>query len=143
MGILDTATLAARGFFDDFSMREAEVIFERIEASGMPDAVICDEGKHMVDPRFEAMWIMGNVASAICRAQELTTEARQMFGDPSLSAWWLNDHFRRRDIEMAQETLARATVSDEIRAGCERRLEDAVFYLSNAEWVAVEVLECL
>lgn len=142
MGVLECGGMAINGFWDNFGMEEAEVVWERVQEAPMPDAVICDAGKHLIDPRLEQSWVMGNVASAICRAYELTTEAREAFGDPSL-LYWREDCFDRRIIEMAQEALAKADVSQEVRKYCEDRLADALFYLENAEWVAQEVMESL
>jgi len=142
MGVLECGGMAIKGFWDSFGMGEAEVVWERLQEAPMPDAVICDAGKHMIDPRLEQSWIMGNVASAICRAHELTTEVREAFGDLSLMAWWL-DRFDRRTIEMAQEALAKADVDQETREDCERKLDWALFFLTNAETVAQEVMESL
>jgi len=141
MGVLDCGTLAVKGFWDSFGMREADTIWGWIEEVELPDAVICEEGK-LHNPRLEMMWEMGNVASAICRAHELTTEVRETFGDLSLMAWWW-DRFDRTTIEMAQESLAKADVSQETREDCERKLEWALFFLTNAETVAQEVVESM
>jgi hypothetical protein len=143
MGVLEGGGMAINGFWDSFGMREAEVIWERVQEAPMPDAVICDAGKHMINPRLEMMWEMGNVASAICRAHELTTEVRKAFGDLSLMAWWWSDQFDRRTIEMAQEALAKADMDQETREDCERKLDWALFFLTNAETVAQEVMESL
>ena len=143
MGVLDCGAMAIKGFWDNFGMKEAETIWERLQEAPMPDAVICDAGKHLIDPRLEQSWIMGNVASAICRAHELTTEVRETFGDLSLTAWWWSDQFDRRTIEMAQEALARADVSQEVREDCARKLDWALFFLTNAETVAQEVMGSL
>lgn len=144
MGVLDCGRMAIKGFWDNFGMRHAEVIFEEIERIKMPDAVItaCKDcgHKHMLNPRLELMWEMGNVASAICRAHELTTEVRQQFGDLSLMAWWWADRFDRRTIEMAQEALAKANIDWETRTECERKLDWALFFLENAEEVAQDIV---
>jgi len=142
MGVLDCSAMAIRGFWDNFGMRHAEKIFEEVQSIEMPDAVICEHGKHWINPRVEPLWVMGNVASAICRAYELTTEAREAFGDPSL-LYWREDCFDRRIIEMAQKKLAKADVSQEVRKHCEDKLADALFFLENAEWVAQEVMASL
>ena len=143
MGVLTCGALAVKGFWDNFSMAHAEVIFEWIEEVELPDAIVCEAGKHFIEPRLEMMWEMGNVASAICRAHELTTEVRETFGDLSLMAWWWADSFDRSTIEAAQESLAKANVSQELREDCERKLEWALFFLVNAETVAQEVVESL
>lgn len=135
--------MAIQGFWDDFGMNEAIVIFDMVQETELPDALICEEGKHFLDPREEILFEMSNVASAICRSHELTMEARQEFGDLSLVAWWLDDRFSRRNIEMAQEALARAEVARALREECERKLDWATFFLTNAETVAQEVVECL
>ena len=142
MGVLACGSMAIRGFWDNFSMAHADMIFEEIRLAEMPDAIICEEGKHFIEPRLEMMWEMGNVASAIVRAHELTTEVRQAFGDPSLMAWWW-DRFDRCTIEMAQEALVKADVDRETREDCERKLDWALFFLMNAETIAQEVVESL
>ena len=143
MGTLEAGTLAIQGFWDDFSMVEAEMIFEWIKGAEMPNGVIqrCPEcgKKHIFAPQLRMLHEMGDVAEAIRQAEWLTTEARQEFGDPTLMAWWWDD-FNRATIELAQEMLQKADVFDEIRAECGRKLEYALYFLSNAEWMAQEVV---
>lgn len=143
MGVLDCGTLAIRGFWDNFSMNEAEAIWSWVEEVELPDAIICNAGKHFIEPRLEMMWEMGNVASAITRAHELTTEVRETFGDLSLMAWWWADSFDRSTIEMAQEALTKAVIGREVREECERKLDWALFFLTNAETIAQGVVESL
>lgn len=143
MGVLDCGQLAARGFWDNFSMAHAETIWGWIERVELPDAVICEAGKHFIEPRLEMMWEIGNVKSAVCRAQELTTEVRQAFGDLSLCAWWWSDKFNRTTIEMAQEALEKSHLPEHQKVKLQEKLEWALFFLINAEGVAQEVVECL